>query len=178
MQAITPTHSCITHPSPLLHCLAVHNTRQALHQMRVTTHLGPTCWLVSVTLLNTHPPPPTHTPPTVSSPPHPTPTPQGVIRPGLLSLRERYRLRGRELAEDGLVLAEQLDAAREGNGERLEELAALRRQVRQGHTNSLRALIKPPAQPAGSAGMASCSSAGWHGILHTGQCRHGICLAC
>lgn len=54
---------------------------------------------------------------------------QGVIRPGLLSLRERYRLRGRELAEDGLVLAEQLDAAREGNGERLEELTALRRQV-------------------------------------------------
>jgi hypothetical protein len=54
---------------------------------------------------------------------------QGVVRPGLLSLRERYRLRGRELAEDGLVLAEQLDAAREGNAERLEELAALRRQV-------------------------------------------------
>ena len=37
---------------------------------------------------------------------------------------------GRQLAEDGLVLAEQLDAAREGNAERLEELAALRRQVR------------------------------------------------
>jgi len=55
---------------------------------------------------------------------------QGVIRPGLLSLRERYRLRGRELAEDGLVLAEQLDAAREGNAERQEELACLRRQVR------------------------------------------------
>lgn len=54
---------------------------------------------------------------------------QGVVRPGLLSLRERYRLRGRELAEDGLVLAEQLDAAREANAERLEELAALRRQV-------------------------------------------------
>lgn len=54
---------------------------------------------------------------------------QGVIRPGLLSLRERYRLRGRELAEDGLVLAEQLDAAREANQERQEELAALRRQV-------------------------------------------------
>jgi hypothetical protein len=62
--------------------------------------------------------------------PPPPPRPQGVIRPGLLSLRERYRLRGRELAEDGLVLAEQLDAAREGNAERLEELAALRRQVR------------------------------------------------
>lgn len=60
-----------------------------------------------------------------------------MIRPGLLSLRERYRLRGRELAEDGLVLAEQLDAAREGNAERLEELAALRRQVRQGQTNSV-----------------------------------------
>jgi hypothetical protein len=55
---------------------------------------------------------------------------QGVVRPGLLSLRERYRLRGRELAEDGLVLREQLDAAREANGERLEELAALKRQVR------------------------------------------------
>jgi hypothetical protein len=54
---------------------------------------------------------------------------QGVVRPGLLSLRERYRLRGRELAEDGLVLREQLDAAREANGERLEELAALKRQV-------------------------------------------------
>jgi hypothetical protein len=57
---------------------------------------------------------------------------QGVVRPGLLSLRERYRLRGRELAEDGLVLREQLDAAREANGERLEELAALKRQVRGG----------------------------------------------
>jgi hypothetical protein len=55
---------------------------------------------------------------------------QGVVRPGLLSLRERYRLRGRELAEDGLVLREQLDAAREANGEWLEELAALKRQVR------------------------------------------------
>ncbi|KAF6262378.1 HEC/Ndc80p family-domain-containing protein [Scenedesmus sp. NREL 46B-D3] len=54
---------------------------------------------------------------------------KGVVRPGLLSLRERYRLRGRELAEDGLVLREQLDAAREANGERLEELAALKRQV-------------------------------------------------
>lgn len=54
---------------------------------------------------------------------------QGVVRPGLLSLRERYRLRGRELAEDGLVLREQLDAAREANSERLEELAALKRQV-------------------------------------------------
>lgn len=62
---------------------------------------------------------------------------QGVIRPGLLSLRERYRLRGRELAEDGLVLAEQLDAAREGNAERLEELAALRRQVRRRHSLGL-----------------------------------------
>lgn len=55
---------------------------------------------------------------------------QGVIRKGLLSLRERYRLRGRELAEDGLVLAEQLDAARESIAERQEELAGLRRQVR------------------------------------------------
>jgi len=55
---------------------------------------------------------------------------QGIIRPGLLSLRERYRLRGRELAEDGLVLAEQLDAACEANQERQEELAALRRQVK------------------------------------------------
>lgn len=54
---------------------------------------------------------------------------KGVVRPGLLSLRERYRLRGRELAEDGLVLREQLDAAREANSERLEELAALKRQV-------------------------------------------------
>jgi hypothetical protein len=54
---------------------------------------------------------------------------QGIIRPGLLSLREHYRLRGRELAEDGLVLAEQLDATREANQERKEELAALRRQV-------------------------------------------------
>ena len=36
---------------------------------------------------------------------------------------------GREGAER-LVLAEQLDAAREGNAERVEELAALRRQVR------------------------------------------------
>jgi hypothetical protein len=66
------------------------------------------------------------------------------VRPGLLSLRERYRLRGRELAEDGLVLAEQLDAAREGNGERQEELAGLRRQVPFARRAGGRAVGTPP----------------------------------
>ncbi|KAI8466535.1 MAG: hypothetical protein J3K34DRAFT_524465 [Monoraphidium minutum] len=54
---------------------------------------------------------------------------KGVIKPGLVALRERYRGRARDLAEDGLGLAEQLDAAREAVRERAEDVANAQLQV-------------------------------------------------
>jgi hypothetical protein len=54
---------------------------------------------------------------------------QGTVKPGLASLRERYRGRARDLGEDALGLEEALDAAREAGGERGEEVAAAQAQV-------------------------------------------------
>lgn len=54
---------------------------------------------------------------------------KGCVKPGLVALRERYRGRARDLAEDGLGLAEQLDAAREAVRERAEDVANAQLQV-------------------------------------------------
>ncbi|GBF89300.1 hypothetical protein Rsub_02177 [Raphidocelis subcapitata] len=54
---------------------------------------------------------------------------KGCVKPGLVALRERYRGRARDLGEDALGLAEQLDAGREAVRERAEDVANAQLQV-------------------------------------------------